>query len=96
MPLYEYCCTACNATEEILASYSSPTEHDCPVCGKANGMHRQISAPSINFSGGGWYAQGYSKSPSGKTNKPADKQPSPGEAPPAKECCGNCVCNQAQ
>jgi len=96
MPLYEYCCVVCNAKEEILASYSSPTEHDCPVCGKNNGMRRQISAPSINFSGDGWYAQGYTKSLSRQTDKPAAKEASSDNAPSSKECCGNCACSKAQ
>jgi putative FmdB family regulatory protein len=93
MPLYEYCCTACSAKEELLTNYSSPTEHDCPVCGKTNGMQRQVSAPSINFSGGGWYAQGYSNSPPCKADKPVAKEPSPNNVPSSKECCGSCACN---
>jgi putative FmdB family regulatory protein len=94
MPLYEYCCAACNAKEELLANYSSPAEHDCPVCGKVNGMQRQISAPSINFSGGGWYAQGYSNTPPCKADKPAAKEAPPSDVPTGKECCANCACNQ--
>jgi len=69
MPLYEYRCVTCDAVEEKLCSYSSPEEYDCPVCGRAAGMRRQLSVPAIAFAGGGWYAQGYSDSPPCKTEK---------------------------
>jgi putative FmdB family regulatory protein len=71
MPLYEYSCTGCHASEERLGSFSSPPDHDCPICGKHGGMKRQLSVPSISFSGGGWYAQGYGERPPCKEGKPA-------------------------
>jgi len=97
MPLYEYCCIGCNASEERLCSYSSPTEYDCPVCGRVAGMQRQISVPSIAFSGGGWYAEGYSNSLPSKGDKVSDgdsaKSPSSAGSnavPSDSGCCGNC------
>ena len=92
MPLYEYCCSICNASEERLCSYSSPVEFDCPTCGRKAGMVRKLSVPSINFSGGRWYAQGYSDSPPCKADKPSgeDSPPKPAPAPPSEGCCGNC------
>ena len=73
MPLYEYCCAKCDASEERLDSYSSPTQHDCPVCGSSGGMRRKISVPSISFSGGGWYAQGYGEAPPCKAGEGTGK-----------------------
>jgi putative FmdB family regulatory protein len=97
MPLYEYCCVACHAKEERLTGYSSPTMHDCPVCGKSNGMQRQLSVPSISFSGGGWYAQGYSKDnnpPPCSANKSAVADSPPvGVGHSGKGNCADCVCN---
>jgi putative FmdB family regulatory protein len=92
MPLYEYRCNACNAKEERLDSYSSPTVHDCPACGKEGGMARQISAPTISFAGGGWYAQGYSNEPPCKAGKPESKEQSSGDGS-VKSPCENCAHN---
>ncbi|MCL1893145.1 MAG: hypothetical protein FWG02_02760 [Holophagaceae bacterium] len=92
MPLYEYCCSDCNASEERLCSYSSPEEYDCPTCGKPAGMVRKLSVPSINFSGGRWYAQGYSDSPPCKAEKPsAEGSSKPSTQTAGSEgCCANC------
>lgn len=60
MPLYEYRCEACGAQEEKLQSLSAPTFHDCPKCGLAEAMHREISRTAFVLSGNGWYAGGYS------------------------------------
>ena len=59
MPLYEYHCEACGANEEKLQSFSAPTVHDCPKCGVALAMERQISKTAFVLSGSGWYAGGY-------------------------------------
>ena len=59
MPLYEYRCEACGAKEERLQSFSAPTAHDCPKCGLAEAMHREISRTAFVLSGSGWYAGGY-------------------------------------
>lgn len=89
MPLYEYRCNVCGELEEKLQSLSAPTEHDCPKCGAASGMTRQISEVAFNLSGGGWYAQGYShRSEQGASAKEAP-------APSGGGCCGGaCACKQ--
>nr|WP_320133260.1 zinc ribbon domain-containing protein [uncultured Holophaga sp.] len=61
MPLYEYRCEACGVNEEKLESFSAPMEHDCPECGAALAMKRQLSVSAFSLSGGGWYAEGYGK-----------------------------------
>ena len=59
MPLYEYRCEACGVKEERLQSFSAPTAHDCPECGLAEAMQREISRTAFVLSGSGWYAGGY-------------------------------------
>ncbi|MBL0312921.1 MAG: zinc ribbon domain-containing protein [Holophagaceae bacterium] len=59
MPLYEYRCEACGAKEERLQAFSAPTAHDCPKCGQAEAMQREISRTAFVLSGSGWYAGGY-------------------------------------
>lgn len=64
MPLYEYQCTACGKLTEKRQKFSDPELTECPHCGGR--LERTITAPAVQFKGGGWYADLYS---SGK--KPA-------------------------
>ena len=91
MPLYEYRCQVCGELEEKLQSYSAPTEHDCPKCGAKGSMTRQISEVAFNLSGGGWYAQGYSrKGGAGAAKESATKESAPSSS---GGCCGGaCAC----
>ena len=59
MPLYEYQCTACGKLTEKRQKFSDPELTECPYCG--GGLERTITAPAIQFKGGGWYADLYSK-----------------------------------
>ena len=59
MPLYEYLCTACGRLTEKRQKFSDPEITDCPHCG--GHLERTITAPAIQFKGGGWYADLYSK-----------------------------------
>ena len=57
MPLYEYRCTACDRLTEKRQKFSDPEITDCPYCGGK--LERTITAPAVQFKGGGWYADGY-------------------------------------
>jgi putative FmdB family regulatory protein len=62
VPLYTYKCANCKHEEEKLESIHAPLIQDCPHCNAPKTLERQIvGAPSVVFSGGGWYAQGYTK-----------------------------------
>lgn len=62
MPLYEYRCTACDRLTEKRQKFSDPEITECPYCGGK--LERTITAPAVQFKGGGWYADGYgSKKP---------------------------------
>ena len=57
MPLYEYKCRKCGTVFEVLQKFS-----DAPVkvhagCGGA--VKRQMTAPTFQFKGSGWYATDY-------------------------------------
>jgi putative FmdB family regulatory protein len=76
MPLYEYCCTDCNKSLEVIQKFSDPDPADCSECGGR--LERVLSAPAIRFKGSGWYVNDYArKSSSGpsqaKSEKSADK-----------------------
>ena len=45
MPLFDYLCTECGKTSELLVSASTPNAVQCPDCGGAN-MKKLLSAHS--------------------------------------------------
>lgn len=54
MPLYEYHCTACQTSTEILQKISDAPATECPHCHQ-NALEKQISSTSFQLKGGGWY-----------------------------------------
>jgi putative FmdB family regulatory protein len=68
MPLYEYQCSRCGKSFEIIQKFS-----DLPLTvheGCGGPVERLISAPAIQFKGTGWYVTDYKKSgSSGKSTK---------------------------
>lgn len=109
MPLYEYRCEACGAQEEVLESFSAPSEHACTACGAVDGMHRQLSRAGFVLSGGGWYASGYgaetkggpepAPKPGAKAETASGGGTSPAPAAPSTPsdssggCAGGCACH---
>ena len=57
MPLYEYECSQCHRRTEKIQKFSDPEITICPHCGGP--LERTITAPAFQFSGGGWYKDGY-------------------------------------
>lgn len=58
MPLYEYECTACHRRTEKILKFSDADLTVCPHCGGP--LERTITAPNVQFKGGGWYKDLYS------------------------------------
>ena len=86
MPLYEYQCQSCGKTLEKRQKFSDPELTECPHC---NGrLERLISAPAVQFKGGGWYADLYSSKGGNKSggntssgdSKPSDSNKSSGSS----------------
>lgn len=77
MPIYEYTCSACGKSAEILQKLSEAPAKKCPSCGKPK-LTKQISAAGFRLSGGGWYETDFKKD--GKKNLAGDKP----EGTPAK------------
>jgi putative FmdB family regulatory protein len=63
MPLYEYRCTDCNKSLEVIRKFSDPDLVDCSECGGR--LEKVLSAPAIRFKGSGWYVNDYGKKNSG-------------------------------
>lgn len=66
MPIYEYHCTSCGENTELLQKVSDKPETTCPNCHK-NQLVKQISSPSFQLKGTGWYVTDFK-------NKSTDKK----------------------
>lgn len=58
MPLYEYQCNECGCRTEKIQKFSDPELTVCPHCGGK--LERTLTAPAVQFKGGGWYKDLYS------------------------------------
>jgi putative FmdB family regulatory protein len=76
MPIYEYKCQDCGHELEAMQKASDPPKKKCPKCGGR--LSKLISAPAIQFKGGGWYVTDYAgkaggvKNPKESRDKAAD------------------------
>lgn len=70
MPIYDYRCTSCGFSKEVLRKISAPDLTECPSCGKAT-FNKQVSAPSFKLTGTGWYVTDF-KDHGSKPEKKAD------------------------
>ena len=69
MPIYDYQCTSCCFEKEVMRKVSEPSVTLCPKCSKET-FAKQLSAPSFQLNGTGWYAtdfKGDSAKPEAKT-----------------------------
>jgi len=57
MPVYEYCCDACNIQFELRQKFADPPADKCPKCGGT--VRKLVSAASFSLKGSGWYGDGY-------------------------------------
>lgn len=76
MPLYDYQCTFCQKTTEILQKVDAPAETICPYCQK-EGLVKQLSSPQFHLKGTGWYVTDFKnkpKAPEIKTETKSDTQ----------------------
>ena len=58
MPLYEYECKECGRRTEKIQKFSDPELTVCPYC--SGTLERTLTAPAVQFKGGGWYKDLYS------------------------------------
>ncbi|RKG60050.1 zinc ribbon domain-containing protein [Corallococcus sp. CA054B] len=59
MPIYEYGCSACGKTIDVLQKMSDPTPPACTACGAQGTLSKQVSRSSFHLKGGGWYSDLY-------------------------------------
>lgn len=72
MPLYEYECKECGRRTEKIQKFSDPELTVCPYC--SGKLERTLTAPAVQFKGGGWYKDLYSSAkPAASTGGDAAK-----------------------
>jgi putative FmdB family regulatory protein len=73
MPLYEYECSQCHRHTEKIQKYSDTEITVCPHCGGL--LERTLTAPNVQFKGGGWYKDLYSSAKPPAANAGAAGEP---------------------
>lgn len=86
MPIYDYQCTSCGFKKEVMRKASEPNLTACPECTKET-FAKQVSAPSFQLNGTGWYATDFK----GSGSKPAAPEKKTEVAPAA--CATGCACH---
>lgn len=90
MPIYDFQCTSCGFKAEEMRKISASSVEACPACGK-EAFAKQVSAPSFQLSGTGWYATDF-KGGQKSAAKPAE--PAAAESSPVPSSCGTgCACH---
>ena len=57
MPIYEYRCTSCGHTLEVIQKVSDKPLKKCTEC--SGPLEKLISRSAFQLKGGGWYNEGY-------------------------------------
>jgi len=81
MPFYDYHCTRCDATVELLHGIDDETKRTHEVCGGP--LERRFSATSVHFKGSGWAKLDRRSGGSGSSDAPAST-PAPAPKSDAK------------
>ncbi|MRR11799.1 FmdB family transcriptional regulator [bacterium] len=90
MPAYDYRCTACSTTFEVVHKAGESTGLSCPECGSAT--KRVFTPVGVHFKGSGFHNTDYRSEPAqDKTvqDKPA-ATPAPCGADKSTSACASC------
>ena len=88
MPIYEYSCSKCGKTIEVIQKFSDPVLKKHQGCGGS--LTKLVSASAFQLKGTGWYVTDYArKGKSGDSESPKEttdkKESAPKSETPAKE-----------
>lgn len=92
MPIYEYHCSSCGLSRDVMQKMSDPLLTTCPECGK-DSFSKQLSAPGFQLKGSGWYASDFKGGAKPKDESAAASSPKVDSAPAATPCGGKCACH---
>jgi putative FmdB family regulatory protein len=54
MPIYDYLCSNCGQTTEVIHRIDAPAPRFCPACGAEGTLRKAMTAPTVLFKGSGW------------------------------------------
>lgn len=86
MPIYDYQCSSCGHKAEVMRKVSAAGVEVCPECGKET-FAKQVSAPSFQLTGSGWYATDF------KGGNTAKKTETAAESSAPAACGTGCACH---
>lgn len=86
MPIYDFQCSSCGLKKEVMRKVSAPSVDICPSCGKET-FSKQLSAPSFQLNGTGWYATDFKGGSSTSTSNKSEESTS------AAACSPGCACH---
>ncbi|PKO46765.1 MAG: FmdB family transcriptional regulator [Betaproteobacteria bacterium HGW-Betaproteobacteria-22] len=89
MPIYDYQCSRCGHKAEVMRKINAAGLETCPECGQET-FTKQVSAPSFQLTGGGWYATDFKGDKKAHTTK-AETAAEPGAA--SAGCGAGCACH---
>lgn len=94
MPIYEYRCTSCGHTLEVIQKLSDAPLTKCTEC--SGRLEKLVSRTAFLLKGGGWFNEGYggSKPGGGKNGASSSGDGASGSGsdttPPKKAAAGGC------
>ncbi len=72
MPIYEYECTECGKTEEVLQGFSDKPVAQCKHC--SGKLQKLISQSTFHLKGTGWYVTDYANKSTSSPAPPKNKE----------------------
>ena len=54
MPIYDYLCSNCGQTTEVIHGIDAPGPRFCPACGAEGTLRKALTTPAFHFKGSGW------------------------------------------
>ena len=81
MPIYEYRCTSCGHTLEVIQKVNDKPLKKCTECSGA--LEKLISRSAFQLRGGGWYNEGYGGQGKPSSSSPTSSSPTSSSPEPA-------------
>lgn len=87
MPLYEYQCTDCGKSIEILQKVNDQPPVACPECGKDQ-LKRKVSATRFQLKGTGWYVTDFKNKKESSPTESKTAEPKTADSETSKKTSG--------
>ena len=89
MPIYDYSCSNCGQTTEVIHGIHAPAPRFCPACGAEGTLRKAFAAPAVLFKGSGWAKKDRSSSISSRSKSSSSSTSSDSSEGAAKSSDGD-------